>query len=34
MTGEVFLSQYDALVALTRPDLAGDIEHEEKNAAE
>ncbi|MBR9650166.1 SulP family inorganic anion transporter [Thalassovita aquimarina] len=34
MTGEVFLSQYDALVALTRPDLADDIEHEEKRAAE
>ncbi|WP_323784032.1 SulP family inorganic anion transporter [Thalassovita sp.] len=34
MTGEVFLSQYDALVALTRPGLVDDVAHEDKNAAE
>ena len=34
MTGDVFLSQYDAVVALTRPDLSPEIEREEKRAAE
>ncbi|QIZ82537.1 sulfate permease [Thalassovita gelatinovora] len=34
MSGEVYLSQYDALVALTRPDLADDIESDDKRAAE